>query len=49
MAEPKAVLLGGRRRGFRILLDHGDHLIHPLLNFVDLRMHFLDEIMLDRG
>ena len=44
-------LLFGGRRGviFRVFLHHRNHLLHSFLDFADLRMHFLDEIMLDPG
>src|ERR1017187_6384482 len=37
------------RMVFLILLSRRDHLFHPFLDLVDLRMHFLDEVVFDLG
>ena len=36
-------------RGIGVFLHHGDHLVHAFLDLVDLRMHFLDEVVFDLG
>ena len=34
---------------FRIFLHHRDHLFHAFLDLIDLRMHFLDEVVFELG
>ena len=41
------LLFEHRRIG--VFLHHRDHLFHALLDLVNLRMHFLDEVVFDLG
>ena len=45
----RRLLFYRRRMVLRIFLHHRDHLFHAFLDLVDLRMHFLDEVMFDFG
>jgi len=45
----RLLVFGYKRIVFSIFLHYSNHRVHSLLNLADLRMHFLNEFMLDLG
>ena len=45
----RLLVFGYKRIVFSIFLHYGNHRVHSLFNLADLRVHFLNEFMLEVG